>query len=292
MEENRRKDSQQNTGEDSKSVPPVPANLTPVKPPQPVVPTQETSSQTAANPGENEEQAIVKTEKDMDKFERWILRATWAGVTAAAITGYFIHNQFRAMTDQNQILGSQSISAVAGAIESERNTRAQLQIAQKQAQAAQDSVAILQEQMRLDQRAWIGPTNEVKSIFMAGQRGLFSVVLKNSGKTPALHLHNLAHSKTLDKGENIEFTYHSSTPPELSETTIQPQAEFTLNIWGIGPINQKQIDNMHAGIWVTYTYGKIDYRDIFGELHHTTFCYYVNDPSMIAHACAKYNNAD
>jgi hypothetical protein len=120
------------------------------------LPPNQTGGEPASNHPENQQaQTIDAVERDLNKFERKILTATWVGVIAAAITGAFIYSQFRAMTDQNQILSSQSIAAVAGAIESERITREQLRIAQAQAEAAKVQGQIMRQQLDLSERPWI-----------------------------------------------------------------------------------------------------------------------------------------
>jgi len=185
VEENPAKDSQQNTGGDSKLITPVPPVPAPIQPPKPVQSPQQTGVQSTGQPGEGHPNAAVgDVEKDLSTFERQMLWATWVAVIVAGLTGIILYSQFRIMGDQTKILSDQGISAIAGAIESERNTREQLRIANAQAQAAQDSVRAIQQQMRQDQRPWLDI--EFSDIVWAENQPLgVSMTLVNKGKTPA-----------------------------------------------------------------------------------------------------------
>jgi hypothetical protein len=306
MEENSSENNQQNAAGDPKSVTPVPAISIPVQPPKPVVPTQQTGSQPTANSGASEEEeTIKKTEKEMGKFERWILRATWAGVLAAAITGYFIYNQFKAMTDQNQILGTQTISAVAGAIESERNTREQLRIAQKQAVAAQNSVKAIQRQMRQDQRAWIDVQFGEFSLNQAGQM-IVLITIKNIGKTPAKRIRLFAVLEVLKNTEAAHLykkdmpsvTDHEGILTPLSDSKIPAS---TLNIDPADKrkavariMSEAEINDFKKGKLYFVVHGKVTYWDVFKVEHWRSFCNYALPPvgQVEAGSCVEYNKVD
>jgi len=107
-------------------------------------------------------------------------------------TAWIFYRQFCEMSKQTAILNTQAKQAAADSIVSEGHTREQIGIAQKQADAAQKSVEALQEQMRVDQRAWIGVPS-VENVGGSGDSknlmiGNLILVVRNSGKTPALRM--------------------------------------------------------------------------------------------------------
>jgi hypothetical protein len=107
------------------------------------------------NPGGDPTNALTSFEEKSLIESRKMMRVTAWAFGAALIGAFFIALQFIGLTHQNQILSAQAISATAGAVIGELNTIKQLNIAQRQATAAQDSVEAIKRQMRQDQRPWI-----------------------------------------------------------------------------------------------------------------------------------------
>jgi hypothetical protein len=58
------------------------------------------------------------------------------------------------------------------------------------------------------------------------------------------------------------------------------------------PFSEGDVDKLRSGDYVLYLYGKIDYRDAFSRLHHTTFCQYIMPDLKTVNHCDKGNNAD
>lgn len=124
----------------------------------------------------------------MTDFERKI---AIIGVGLATITAALFWVQLYEMTKQTQILASQSEGANAGALMDEMNTRKQLDIAQVQAKAAQDSVRTMRQQMLLGQRPWVSITKAAPHqtfVFQVGQSIRWDIAYVNSGRSPAIRM--------------------------------------------------------------------------------------------------------
>ena len=89
---------------------------------------------------------------------------------------------------------------------------AQQQIAQQSLSVSQEnfrkSLDTTTEQLRLDQRAWLG-VDGVSGEPKEKERWEITVAIKNTGKTPAKDVGFLASLHVIDKGEALTFDYSS-----------------------------------------------------------------------------------
>lgn len=148
------------------------------------------------------------------------------------------------------------------------------------------------DQFHLDQRAWVGPTGHTTLIISEGEKLAYSIIIQNSGKTPALKMHTNISGNSVAKGTPFTFSYE---PPNTirSESVLQPNATSFLAPEGKTSITQGNINALKSGDYILYFYGRIDYRDVFGEkIHITTFCQYVMPDLKTVNNCSVYNTAD
>lgn len=234
----------------------------------------------------------------------------WA-IVIAAIAAAFVWAQLKQMTWNNQILASQSESAVAGAIESERNTRAQIKVAQDQATAAQESVKAIQKQMRQDQRAWMH-FSETKITMTANAQGEVDVTVPltmfATGKTPAKKV-RMEFAMEIVKNEQNGITgFPYAYIPRLQDTTGiivpgEPQSTFTVHLLkGIKGtqlaetrlLSVNEYQDLVKGKTFLIVYGRIRYRDIFNIPHETRYCHFLSPSGKDAYAsrCTEYNGID
>lgn len=291
VEEKSSQDHQQDAGTAPKAIAAQSTPLTEVKSPPPVVPQQQTGAQPASSPTQRQEaNAEEAIEKDLTKFERRILLATWAGVTAAAMTGVFIYSQFRVMTDQTNILSTQTIGAIADSIESGRRVEKQLSIAQQQATAAQDSVKGIKRQLRQDQEAmivderpWIGVI-QVQTIGGIDSDTNFevqevNVVLRNSGKTPAVRVKfewrdwEQPIDRAIPEYDAFMALSHARSMNVFNGNVLAPSAPGSIPLLGLRTVWSKD-RHPDARLTVVYILGKLTYFDIFPKTpqHTTKFC--------------------
>jgi hypothetical protein len=230
----------------------------------------------------------------------------WVAFGAAVIIGIQVYE----ITKQTQILASQTESAVAAGLMDEMNTRKELDIAQKQAQAAQESVKAIQGQMRIDQRPWLYIPSGSEKIepYVLGKEIADELYIVNSGKTLARNVITKFRLHMLLKGEEPEFNYHDPFfPPIVSKMgTIFPnEAPRSLRVYVITTVAgeklrvtlpQRDLDALAKGEEHAVIYGTIEYDDTFGHHHWTHYCggtilgqAFPNAPSK---KCVEYNDTD
>jgi hypothetical protein len=112
-------------------------------------------------PSPVETQTLEFTRENIN-ISRNSFRLAVFGLTVAVLAAILVAAQIRETADQIQIMAAQSESAAAGAANDELNTRKQLAIAQKQADAAKKSLAslndqltVMKESVELTDRPWI-----------------------------------------------------------------------------------------------------------------------------------------
>ncbi len=126
--------------------------------------------------------------------------------------------------------------------------------------------------------------------------------LINTGKTPAKNVHGNIVVGVFKKGEPLDFTY---TPGHahyfVQAGTIFPNGSITESFEAIkhGQDKAEAIiftrplkDELFSGQSILVVHGKIEYSDIFGVKHWTTYCRYVLHPELISEECTRYNDTD
>lgn len=232
----------------------------------------------------------------------------------------FVAVQVQEMGDQTIILGSQTISAAAGAAIGELNTRQQLSIAQMQAKAAQDSVEAIQRQTRIDQRPWIKINtivDRVVSVDFAPTHALEgNFNMTNIGKTPAKNVYAKVVIRPVN-GLLPPMTDNLKGKSEEPHRFIRAGTLFPNDKTGdipvvrgrraedgsieIVPISYPESDDLMTGKSVTVIYGKVTYDDVFSIHHWTYFCAYTSPPNIdeslaeygaVVAKCGAYNRID
>lgn len=139
----------------------------------------------------------TKRTADQERYhttQKVITVAAWGAFIAALAYAVVAQMQLGKMTEQVEQLYRQAEVENAGASHRAAEVFRQLNIAQAQVKAAQDSLTAIREQMRLDQRAWIGLVHtETVGGKKSEDGSAFSfdyvrLVFRNTGKTPALNV--------------------------------------------------------------------------------------------------------
>src|SRR5260370_12495249 len=134
VEENSRDQSQQDSTQTAKPDPqPLPQALA-ASHDAPVIkegllPNQSSGQTTDAQTRKEIQEAAEVAEKELEPFERQIVRLTAIGIIVAVVTGTIFYVQLKDMGYQTQILAGQGESASAGALFDQIDTRNQYQIA-------------------------------------------------------------------------------------------------------------------------------------------------------------------
>jgi hypothetical protein len=98
----------------------------------------------------------------------------------------------RTIAESTKSQADQAIKEVHAVAELAQQTKRSADEAGQSAQISEKSLAVSTEAMQLDQRAWVGVDTVTARVVGSGTQGLFNpiveVVLRNSGKTPAIKL--------------------------------------------------------------------------------------------------------
>lgn len=143
----------------------------------------------------------------------------------------------------------------------------------------------------IDGRAWVGVSRQSgPAEVVASSDIIFSVVVRNSGKTPALNVTHRVRYEGKRKNETFVPVYSDvSTQRGIGSVgVLAPGAEVEL---GTLPFRLPQdwMKHLMNGEGILYIHGQIEYEDIFQQPHCTAFCIlYESDPKK-AKVCPAYN---
>lgn len=154
-----------------------------------------------------------------------------------------------------------------------------------------------------DERAWMAFKFMEGGITFTLQKSfLVPTQLVNTGKTPAKNVRGNIVVDVFRKGEPLNFTYTAGHAHyAIQAGTIFPSGGITESFEAIKHGQDKaepiiftvplkdELFNAQAFLVV---HGRIEYRDIFGAEHWTTYCRYVLHPELISSECTRYNNTD
>lgn len=218
----------------------------------------------------------MRTASSHDLYARSTTYATWAmaGVTAATLAVLVFHG-----------------------CELRNATRA----ARQSATAAENAVQSTRENMRLDQRAWVG-IDSIQSIPRSPEVGKpiqIIVKIRNTGKTPALGVVGTAVADPVAKNSQPNYSYEGMDhfrlgvmPPNATGTIpIHPSKHPQTGI--VLPLSQGKFDEISNGRLQIFVHGRVEYKDIFQAPHWFTFCARLNVPfDERFGACADHNETD
>jgi hypothetical protein len=174
----------------------------------------------------------------------------------------------------------------------------------KTAKLTQDSVTNADRNFRIDERAWMafGFKDQGSITLTFNKSFLVPVELRNTGKTPAKNIHGVVVVGVFKKGEPLDFTYtFGHAHYGVQAGAVFPNGSIVESFEAIkhGQEHAEAIiftpslkDELFNARSFIVTYGRIDYNDIFGREHWTTYCRYVLHPELISDECTRYNNAD
>jgi hypothetical protein len=156
------------------------------------------------------------------------------------------------------------------------------------------SASDARDAFRDDQRAWVGPISITAPEVKAGSPiPTIGIVIKNSGKTPALRFASNITMRVFRKNEPFRPIFTSPTgPPSID--VVQPNMGMLLNTGAAKtPLTDTDITAFHNREFFIYFFGKLTYVDAFKRIHHTTFCVFY-DPVTLKEmqSCNAYNTAD
>jgi hypothetical protein len=156
------------------------------------------------------------------------------------------------------------------------------------------------EMARQDQRAWVGTAEVTEPNFKEdsrkvhikeGEKIAFGIVIINSGKTPARKFRAIAGNRILPSKTPFTPDY-PKTIKFQSTSIIQPGMKLTLPFTREETLTKETIDAIKSNQAILYAYGMMNYEDIFGVSHKTTFCMFLQKNLSDFATCDTHNEAD
>ncbi len=168
----------------------------------------------------------------------------------------------------------------------------QMRAAQITTQTAIEQLQMAKTSLQTTERAWVTVKGiTLNSPMIAGQEPLAVAGLHNSGRSPALHM-------TVHHWLKIAPSLLPTDKPELRRTPVAslavlgPDSKVT-SATKFLTVTMEEMSNMRAGKAHLYSYGIIQYRDVFYADHWTRFCYRTRDLSDLNMvACPEWNEVD
>jgi len=153
-------------------------------------------------------------------------------------------------------------------------------------------INMMKTSLQTTERAWI----TIKGVtlgkgMVAGEEIPLSAGFQNSGHSPALHVtvkHLVAISSTLPFEAKLNFP---NSPPTQSLAVLGPDSKMMSHVQH--SVTIEDMNNLIAQKAYLYSFGIIEYVDIFDANHWTTFCYRsksLSDLNLVA--CSGWNDMD
>lgn len=158
----------------------------------------------------------------------------------------------------------------------------------------------MKHQLTIDQRAWVA-VYAVEGFPEADKEFVVKTTIRNTGKTFAKHYKGFIRPEAFRPGQgrhpdfSVEENAPTAKPPEVSIGLLPPNGEYsgTLNVKeNHEKVTPDEIKAVKSGEVILLIHGRIDYDDIFGCHHWTTFCYRLNSAITAYSAYESHNDAD
>jgi hypothetical protein len=171
------------------------------------------------------------------------------------------------------------------------------------AQSAQSAINATQDQMRLDQRAWVGLAG-VDGALEVGHPFIINTHYFNTGRTPAMHVIVQARGIIVPRGTKFSPDYSTQRDPILpvkAVTALFPNQVYTQHVRMSRdktdpsrdvPAVQADSDALDQGNGTIYVFGRVCYQDVFREPHWMRFCNLYNPKDKSYYGCNVYNEID
>lgn len=220
---------------------------------------------------ENIERDRQTHENRQHRLQIWVVIGTWAAFAAASIYAGVAYLQWREMIGATDAAGR--------AVDESRRNRVQ----------AERSLKATIDQFHLDQRAWLG-VDSVSGLPKLNEDFVIDVVVKNTGKTPAMKVSFLITYRALKKSERLAFK-HGSVHAEQSNAMLPPNSIYHANPpIPADKVKQGDLDLIKKGDVTIYVYADGTFEDVFSCRHWIQFCYFLTTNGKNWVACKSHND--
>jgi hypothetical protein len=134
---------------------------------------------------------------------------------------------------------------------------------------ANDALQATIDTFHQDQRAWVSIKNaRLTKPFSTTEKAQVTVLVTNSGHTPGLKMYFSCRGMKLDAEPTCDPHLGKG---EVFKSPVPPGGE-TEQFLLIDPQSQALIDGLKNNTHIFYLKFGLEYQDINGKVHHTTFC--------------------
>ncbi len=169
----------------------------------------------------------------------------------------------------------------------------------RSAKAGEASASTASKALHVSERAYVHMVPSLDKPPSAGEKPHYSVVISNSGRTPALEMiarmtgligpstlpSNEARSKALDELSRLH-SESASVGTLPAGQTVEEDADAP------APLTQADVDQLTQGKTLLYIFADVSYKDIFRQPHHTEICAFYQPASKAFSACHEHNKSD
>jgi hypothetical protein len=156
---------------------------------------------------------------------------------------------------------------------------------------SQTSLKATVDQMRSDQRAWVGVSRMDGTLKAGAGPSTDKVEYINSGRSPALNLHVAFQTDCEPKGIRPKILYTEATAK--GHFVLVPQQSGSIGMTIEKSVcSPKNTELMKARKARAYMLGTIWYNDVFGKVHFTDFCGQIEPGDTSLEFCDFHNEAN
>jgi hypothetical protein len=207
---------------------------------------------------------------ELKRGERWAvgigigaLVIALAGLIVAAWTLHIFHRQYVEMQNQTKLFQSQATSAETDSRNNRRRTRQQIRL-------AESNISTIQEQIRLDQRAWLSIVNlQLIKEPVANENIAIQFADMNNGKSPAEHV---SVKYRIDIKPNEPPVGNWSTVKVFPQHVIFPGTSLSKAKATASGVTKELADSYNGHHDRLFIRVRVDYRDVFGNPLWTEIC--------------------
>lgn len=139
------------------------------------------------------------------------------------------------------------------------------------------------ELFRNEQRAWIGPADNIIGVPAIEERVVTSValILTNYGKTPAKHVQQKSTYAVFPEGQHPEPQFTITDPVKPSSGILFPGERQILYATSDSPLTADEVRDIEQGTRALHLFIEITYEDFSGEARRTRLAHLlVRSPSV------------
>jgi len=129
---------------------------------------------------------------------------------------------------------------------------------------------------------------------MAEKPPILSILVRNSGRTPALHIENVIGTLVTLASNKVHDPPNDQFPPGdiVFRSVLQPEGTTRFSGNFKYPMPDSDIQSILSGQKRFYVVGVITYSDVFKAKHFSKFCYQLSEDLTNFFSCPDYDKTD